>query len=238
MLRFSFCVICAIFIFCIPAQADRASKLNKKGIEAYNKQNTDESVRYFTDALVERPESPELRFNRGTALSAAGKTEDSVNELDRAASEFPQKNLSAAAYFNAGNTFFAAGDIEKAIEHYKLAVKLDQTSKDIRYNLELALQKQQQQQQNKDKEDQDNPDQENDQKDEDQKQQNQDRQEQEQENQPEAGQQQQPSREQTEQPMTPEEARRILDAMNNEEKKAFELRKQIMQEAAKQGDDW
>lgn len=252
MLRILACFFCLTLIVTQSAQADKASKLNKEGIEAYNNQKTEESVRYFTDALVERPESPELRFNRGTALSAAGKTEDAVNELNKAAAEFPSKDLSAAAYFNAGNTFFAAGDLEKAIEQYKQAVKLDQTSKDIRHNLELALQKkeqQEQQEQQKQNHDQDKQDQEQNKENEEKQEQNeqnkedqeqQDQQEQEQENQPESEEQeqQQQSQEQTEQPMTPEEAKRILDAMNDEEKKALELRKQIMQEAAKQGDDW
>ncbi len=254
MLRILANFFCLLLIFLHSAQADKASKLNEEGIEAYKNQKAEESVRYFTDALVERPESPELRFNRGTALSAAGKTEDAVNELNRAAAGFPSKDFSAAAYFNAGNTLFAAGDIEKAIEQYKQAVKLDQTSKDIRHNLELALQKreqQQQQQEQQQNQDQDKQDQDqnkeneekqdqNEQNNEDKEQQDQNQQEQEQENQPESEEQeqQQQSHEQTEQPMTPEEAKRILDAMNDEEKKALELRKQIMQEAAKQGDDW
>ena len=38
--------------------------------------------------------------------------------------------------------------------------------------------------------------------------------------------------------MTPEEAQRILDAMNDEEKEAFDLQKMRMKKTMRQGDDW
>ena len=55
------------------AGADKASSSNRKGISAYNDQKFEESAGRFTEALVERPDAPELRFNLGTALSPRGK---------------------------------------------------------------------------------------------------------------------------------------------------------------------
>ena len=232
------------------SRADKASKINDNGIKAYNEQKLDESIDRFTEALVERPDSPELRFNRGTALSAAGKKEEALNELEKSAGTFTKKELSAAAHYNAGNTFFSSGDLKGAIDEYKKAVKLDQSSPDIRHNLELALRmlKEQQQDENQEEEDQNKNDQNNEnqnndeeKEDEDQKQddqqnesknddqQNQEQQQQDQQN------QQQPEQQQ---PMTPEEAQRILDAMNDEEEKALDLRRKMMINAIGQGDDW
>ena len=53
-------------------------------------------------------------------------------------------------------------------------------------------------------------------------------------------QQQQQSKQQDSenQPMTPEEAKRILDALNDEEKKALALRRIQMKTGMRQGDDW
>ena len=151
-------ILLLIFLLSLPltTHADKASKLNKKGIESFKENNLEESARFFTEALVERPDSPDLRFNRGTALSATDKKDEAVNELEKAAQTFEKEELSAAAHFNAGNTFFATEDLNEAIESYKKAVKLDQSSRDIRHNLELAVRKLQEQQQQQQQEKQDN----------------------------------------------------------------------------------
>ena len=138
-----------IVLWPIISNADKAANLNKKGIELYRENKLEESTKLFTEALVERPDSPQLRFNRGTALSATGKKDEAVSELDKAANTFKNNELSAAAHFNSGNTFLTAGELNEAIEKYKKALKLDQTSRDIRNNLELAIRKLQQQQQQK-----------------------------------------------------------------------------------------
>ena len=249
-------ILTVMFIMVLPmsSRADKASKLNKKGIEAYRKNNLDESKKLFTEALVEKPDSPHIRFNRGTALSTLGKSEEAISELERSANTFTGRDFSAAAYFNAGNTFFAADNLQGAIEEYKKAVKLDQSSLDIRHNLEFALRKlqeqqqQQQQQQNDDKKKKEDSqtndeqnidnDKENDQKqDEDE---NKDRDsrndEQKREDDQQQQQQQQQVNENKEQAMSKEEAERLLDAIDDEEKKAFELRKMMMQSEVEQGD--
>ena len=147
------------------ASADKAASSNRKGVEAYNAKRYEESLNRFTDALIERPNAPELHFNRGTALSALGKKDDAVRELSSAASEFKAKDLSAGSYYNAGNTLFAAEDFKGALEWYKTAVKLDQKSGDIRYNLELAARKlTEQKKQPSDKDTRNKDDQKNDQK--------------------------------------------------------------------------
>ena len=235
-------ILLTIFVVLMPVSsiADKASKLNKKGIESYNEQKLEESVNLFTEALVEQPDSPELRFNRGTALSAVGKKDEAISELEKSANTFKKSELSAASHFNAGNTYFTSGDLNGAIEEYKKAVKLDQSSKDIRHNLELALRMlrdEQQQQKNKgNEEDKENGDEEK------QTKQDQDENKEQKENENEEKQNeqdQQPQQQENEQqPMTPEEAQRILDALNDEEKKAFELRKMKMLSEMRQGDDW
>ena len=141
-----FSAVTAFFIWTGVAHGDKASKVNKRGIDAFDKQNFEESVEHFTEALVESPDTPELKFNRGTALSELGKTEEALNELISSAIQLEKTDRSAAAYFNAGNTLFSSNNIEGAIEEYKQAVKLDQSSEDIRHNLELAIRKLNQQQ--------------------------------------------------------------------------------------------
>ena len=244
-------ILLIILMFALPlnSHADKASKLNKKGLGSYRDNNIEESAQFFTEALVERPDSPELRFNRGTALSATDKKDEAVNELEKAAHTFDSNEFSAAAHFNAGNTFFNAGELNEAIESYKKALKLDQSSRDIRHNLELAVRKlreqqqQQQQQQEKkeneqkkdDSEEQQQDDQEQEKKDEQKDDKSENKNNEQQDNQ---NQQQQQQQEKEEQPMTREEAQRLLDAIDDEEKKAFSLRREKMRTEMRQGDDW
>ncbi len=209
---------------------DNAASINRKGIDAYRHKRFDESVKQFTEALIERPNTPELKFNRGTALSAFGQKDEAVSELDGAAAEFKSKEHSAAAHFNAGNAYFSANDFRGAVDEYRRAVKLDQKSTDIRHNLELALRKLDKQKKDESKKDSDK-------KDEKKKgDQNQSPQNQKKQDKMEQGQsKQQPS---DVQPMTKEEAQRLLDAMNADEKKSLSIRNKQMQTRMRPGDDW
>ncbi|MCE5251814.1 tetratricopeptide repeat protein [bacterium] len=234
--------------------ADPASTANKRGIEAYNRKDYEKSLGYFNDALVERPDTPKLNFNRGTALSALNKPEEAVNEFLSAARKLGNSGETAAAYFNAGNTLMAANNFEGAIGEYKNAVKLDPSSPDIRHNLELAVRKlnQQKEEQKKDKQQQNNEKQQNEDKNkqkeqdkkEQEKQQDKSKEQQNKSQSPQDGekkdQQQQPSQQQDNQvmPMTPEEAKRLLDAINNDEKRALSQRYTQMKTGIRQGDDW
>lgn len=246
-----FLAITAALLIPVTAHADRASSANKRGIEAYDNQNFEESVEQFTEAIVVRPDSPELKFNRGTALSSLNKTDEALKELKAAAGSFEKKEQAAASHFNAGNTLFFPNNLEAAIEEYKRAVMLDQSSEDIRHNLELAVrrlneqQKQQQQDQNRENEKKKDGEEENR---EDQKEQ--EKQENEKDSQsdktqpPEDGEQQDQNQQQSKQqdsevmPMTEEEAQRLLDAINDDEKKALSQRYMKMKASMRQGDDW
>jgi Ca-activated chloride channel homolog len=233
--------------------SDKASSCNKKGIKAYNNKKYDESVKQFTEASVQRPDSPELKFNLGTSLSQSGKKDEALSELHTAADGFKSKELSAAACFNAGNTLFAAGDYQGALDEFRKAVRLDQNSKDIRYNLDLAARKLSEAEQKK-KEQQDGKQKDN--KDKNQNQQNQqnkdsknknDKQNDEQKNKNENRQKDQAQNQEQQnsdqkkseyQPMTREEAERLLNTMSDEEKKALSLRNKRLLIPTGQDNDW
>jgi len=240
------------------ACADKASAAAKKGIDAYNEKNYEDSSMYFSEALVERPDSPEIKFNLGTALSEQKLAEDAVRTLESAASEFSDPAMKAEAHYNAGNTLFLTGDLKQAIDHFKQAVKLDQNDSDYRHNLELAVRKYQQQQkqqqqrpeqkkkddkQNKqDMKDEDTTEDENSQQNKDseqeQKEERSKTQNSEQDQRQDSEQQQSNQQMNQDSPMTLDEARRILDALSDEEKRALSLRKQEMKQEMRQGDDW
>ncbi|MCD6308319.1 MAG: tetratricopeptide repeat protein, partial [Candidatus Latescibacteria bacterium] len=253
-------LVAAVFLTtaCGTAFADKAARYNKKGVEAFKEQSFDESASHFMDAVVENPDAPELRFNLGTALSEKKETEEALKQLNIATQGLDAPKMKAAALFNAGNTNFLAGNLEAAIDEYKQALRFDQESRDIRQNLELAIRKYQQQQKqkndkdkkedgknkkdnDKDKQDEQNG-KNNEKKKNEEKQNNEEKKNQtenSEENKPEDQQQQPSSQDQSEsRPMSMEEAKRILDALSDEEKKALSLRRMQMQTDMRQGDDW
>ena len=227
-----------LLLWPLTVMADISSSSNKKGIDSYNKSNYEESVKNFTDALVEQPDSPVLKYNLGTTLSELGKKEESLRELSSAAKGSDNDELTSSAHFNAGNTLFRSNDFEKAINEYNEALKHDQSSKDIRHNLELAARKlQDQQQQKKENNKEENKD---DKKKDAQENQNKKPEDEEQKDKEQKNQQQQEPHQQKseDRPMTQEEAQRLLDAINNEEEKVLSLRRMKMKADMRQGDDW
>ena len=229
MNRIVMMVIAVLLLAPVLAYGDKAAAINRKGIDAYRDKKYDESVEQFTEALIERPDTPELKFNRGTALSAMGNKDEALGELSGAASEFKSKQNAAAAHYNAGNVFFTANDFRNAVEEYSRAVKLDQKSPDIRHNLELALRKLAEQKKNESKKD---PKKEDEQKKGNQK--NQSSREKQEKTEQDKSQKQQSDV----QPMTKEEAERLLDAMNADEKKSLSLKNKQMQTRMGTSDDW
>jgi Ca-activated chloride channel homolog len=215
-----------------PAGADKAASANRKGIHAYRDEKFEDSSTRFTEALVERPDAPELHFNLGTALAAQGKKDGAMNELMSAARGLDTKEKAAAANFNAGNLLLASNDYQGAVEAFKKAVKLDQQSPDIRHNLELAVRKL-----NDRKKDQSNKDnqEKKGERDNNQKNKSQNQNKQQQQNKEQQQSQQQNS---DLKPMTKDEAQRLLNAINDDEKKSLSLRHQQMKTKVRQGDDW
>jgi tetratricopeptide (TPR) repeat protein len=244
-------------VFCAfsgQSYADKAPGFNEEGISAFEEGDYEASLEYFTDALVERPESPLLKYNRGTALAAMGKTEEALSELQDAASGFEKPEHAAAAHYNSATLLLNENKLPEAIDEFKSALKLDHDSEDIRHNLELAVRKMQQQQQQQQDQQQEGEQEkeesgENQQEKQDQEQQNQE-QDQQQDGQSESqppDSREEPS-EQTQQassqqpmesrPMTEEEAQRLLDALNDEEEKSQSQRFMEMRSTIRPGDDW
>lgn len=163
-------------------------------------------------------------FNLGDALYRQGDPAAAQQQFERSARESRDPADQARAYHNLGNSHLAQQRPQQAIEAYRQALRRDPSDEDTRYNLAYAqrLLKQQQQQQNKDQqkqEDQENKDQEQ-QQGQDKKDQEQDQEQQDQQQQKpgEEGRQDQQQQAQQPQRMSREEAERLLDALDRQER--------------------
>jgi tetratricopeptide (TPR) repeat protein len=235
--------------------ADALSRKNSKANKLYDDKKYEEALKVYRDAQIEAPESAELHYNIGTTLYRKKKFDEGLKELEKSLSS-QDAVTQQKTYYNMGNCHYRAGDdmikmgqqegverLKQSIEAYKKALELDPNDQDAKFNIEFVQnklkelaqnspqdknkQKQQQQQQQNQKQQQQQKDQEQKQ-DQQQQQQQQDAQEQE-------G-QQQPQLKKAE--MSEEDAKRILDALKDEEK---DLQKKLRRIPGKPGrvvKDW
>ena len=245
------------------AWGDSFSSSNKKGTKAYRRaqehlekgekdkaaESLEEALRFYRDAEIEKPESPELSYNLGNVMHQQEKYQDALERYYRALGS-EEIEHQAFSYYNLGNTFYRSGKYPEAIQAYQKCLELTPDDEDAKYNLEFVrkkmkemLDKEQQRQQNQQQQQQQSEQQEQQQQTQ-QQQQQQEQQDQEQEgqNQPQEPEQQQQQRQEQMEPkegMTEEEAERILNALKDDEKELLKKQKRAPRgQGRRGGKDW
>jgi len=141
----------------IPEARASASSKNKEGNKLYEEKKYPEALKRYTEAQLEAPDSPQLHYNLGNVFFRQGEVEKAREEYRRALAA-ADKSLDPRAVYNLGNTFFSQQQYQEAVEAYQRTLKLAPKDMDAKRNLELALlamkqQKQQQQSSGKDQKD-------------------------------------------------------------------------------------
>ena len=196
------------------AQGER--KYIRHGNKEYEDKAFEESELQYRKALEKDLSSYEGNFNLGDALYKQEKFEDASKKFSGLASSEKDRMELAKIYHNLGNSLLQSNQVEESIEAYKNALRNNPEDYETKHNLAWALnllQQQQQQQQNQDQNQQNQ-----------EQQQNQDQQDQQQQDQEQQEQQQ----EQQNDKISKEDANRILEALQQDEKQLQEkLRKQM-----------
>lgn len=207
----------------------RDATIDPKKVDSLKYKSAEES---YKKALDEKPDSYEATYNLGNAYYRQKNFKDAVTQYKIAANKNMPKNEQAWNFHNMGNTLLQSGQIQESIEAYKNALKNNPRDKETKYNLAYAQymlkKQQQQQQQNQDQKDQ-NKDQDKDQQKQDQ--QNQDKKDQQDQKKEQNQEQEQQDKKQAQKKdqISKEDAQRMLEAMQNDEKKTQEkVKKQQM----------
>lgn len=215
------------------AQNDR--KVNRQGVKSYEHGDYSEAEVQFRMAEDINHESFEAEYNTGAALYKQEKYEESFEQFGTVAEKVEDPEAKANVWHNVGNSLLESQKYAESIEAYKSSLRLNPSDQDTKYNLAYAKQKleEQQEQENQDQENQENQDQDQDQENQDQEnsdQENQDQEQQEQQDQEnqepqdqENQDQEQKDQEQKEQEAKPmeisrEDAERLLEAIQQQEK--------------------
>jgi Ca-activated chloride channel homolog len=121
--------------------------------------DAEEALKHYDKAAAALPGDPGVHFDRGAALYALSRFEEAGQEFLRA-TEAKDGALKAQAFYNLGNAFFKKEKFKEAVEAYKRTLALDPRDERAKWNLEIALRKEQEQKdkdkdkdKNKDKDD-------------------------------------------------------------------------------------
>ena len=207
----------------------------RKGNRTYKRGEYKDAELEYRKALDLDSTSTKARYNLAASLYKQERYDEAGQRYVTLAEEQGGKEeLGRDAMYNAANALFKSEKYDKSAELYKQVLRANPRDEQARYNLSEALrrlkkqQEQQKQQQNQQQQDQqqnqDKKDQQKDQENKDGKsdQQNQNDEQQSQGNQPKDEKQPQTSGQQAERPMSEEEAKQILQALEKQQGKAAE----------------
>jgi len=179
--------------------AQPAQKMVRSGNNKYNDGHFKEAEIDYRKALTKLPGSPKATFNLGNSLYKQQNYDQALSQYQKLALTENKETSKSNVFYNMGNSLFENKKYKESIDAYKMALRQNPKDEDIRYNLSYAMTKlQQEKKQQQDKKQQ-------------QKQQ---------QKQQEQKQQQQPKPN-----MSKQDADRMLNAMNNNEKRTLDKTK-------------
>ncbi len=126
---------CSFSIF-----GQETENLIQSGNEFYKQQQYDQAITKYNEALRLDPSNETVKYNLALALYRSDKKQESTklfNEL--ATSEKKNEDLRSNAFYNKGAVLSREKELEKSIEAYKNALRLNPTDKEARENLQKAL---------------------------------------------------------------------------------------------------
>ena len=226
------------------------AQVNNLGNDLFEEGDYVAALEEYEEAQELNPDTPELYYNEGNTLYRMEQYDDAIEKYDEALIE-AEDDLSALGYFNKGNVYFDREEYPLAIEEYKKVLRIDPENEDAKHNLELALSKippQEEQEQGEEPDENQEPgpqqqeqEQPQDQQDQQDEQNEQDQQEQENEEEQDEQQDQQQNNEQDEQqqeqqqqqptqtePITPEQARQLLESVSEDAETLQERLQQVL----------
>lgn len=127
----------------------------ERGNRLYREGRYEEAVAAYEKALRDGHDSPQLRYNLGTALVRLERFEEADRHLQLALRSVDPE-IRKRVYYNLGNRSLIPGRaggpqssqlLDAAIQNYRQALRLDPADLDAKWNLELALREREKQDQ-------------------------------------------------------------------------------------------
>lgn len=211
--------------------SQQEKKFIHEGNKQYSTENYSEAEKYYFQGLNKNKESYKSAFNLGDALYKQGKYEEAAEQFQALTHRPTSKDTLSKAYHNLGNSLLKSKKYQEGVDAYRNALKNNPNDEDTRYNLAYAQQMlRQEQKQEKDNKDKDNKDKDNkDKKDSKDKKDKKDENNKDKDKKDNKQKEDQEKKEKEEKPqqnqISKEDAKRLLDALQNDEKNLQEKMK-------------
>jgi len=216
------------FIFSLTGFSQQEKKFIHEGNQQYDNKKYSEAEKDYSRGLIKNKDSYKSAFNLGDAYYKQGKFKEAAEQFQSLTHRATSKDTLSKTYHNLGNSLLKTKKYQEGVDAYKNALKNNPKDDDTRYNLayaqEMLRQQQQQQKQDKDKKDKkdnkDNKDNKNkdkndkDKKDKDKK----DQDKKDQDKKDNKDKQNKPEEKPQQNQISKEDAKRLLDALQNDEK--------------------
>lgn len=227
-------VLSGIFIFFVGviSHTQSAHSLLRKADKDYEKEDYTSAEEGYRKSIEKRNDL-KAKYNLGNSTYKQDRFEEAIEHYSDALNMAETDRERSNAHYNLGNSLLKNGSLEESIESYKSALKYDPTDDEIRKNLFLAKlmqQRQQQQDQNEQNENQQNQKQQ-------QEQQENQNSEQEQQDQHISNQDQQQETAEA-QDLSKEDALKLLEVIENEEKNVQEKLRKVSGKKKNIKKDW
>lgn len=221
-------IVVSLLLIATIAFAQSEKKAVRQGNKEFKKGEYFDSEISYRSALDINPSSFKANFNLGDALYKQEKYEQAAQIFEDLASLNLDPVDKAKVFHNLGNMHFKQENFGESVEAYKNALRHNPNDMETKYNLAQAQrmlnEQQQQQDQDQDGEGEDN-------KQDDKKDQDKQDDKKDDKNQDQQDKKDQQKQEQQEQQISPEDARRMLEAIQNNEQK---IQDRVREEQARQ----
>lgn len=224
-----------MFAFPSFSYAQSEKKHLKDGNEAYKKSDYVTAEKQFGKALEKNKDSYKGAFNLGDAYYKQGKYEEAANQFQLLTHRATSKDTLAKAFHNLGNSLLKSKKYQESVDAYKNALKNNPNDADTRYNLAYAQQylKQQQEQQKKEQEKKDKEKKEDKDKNKDKDKKEKEEKEKEEKEKENKENKDKEKQEEQKNKISKEDAQRLLDALQNDEKNLQDKMKKIKAKGVK-----
>jgi tetratricopeptide (TPR) repeat protein len=210
------------------AQAENAQI--RKGNKEFKKANFSNAQVKYTGALEKNPLSFGANYNLGNTAFVQKNYEEATKHF----AEISQLNENASnlalANFNLGNSYMAQQKYQEAVQAYKTALKHNPDDYEAKYNLSYAQKKLKESQQNQQNQNKENQQDENKNENQQNKENNEEQNQEKQENQNQQNNENQNQNQPQKQKISPQDAQRLLKAIDEADKK---VQQKLAKEKAK-----
>lgn len=138
------CTILLCFAACLSVSGqvwrDKVSRENSAGNSCYREKSYSEALEKYVAAQDYKKPRPEISYNIANTLYQQKKYTEALKEYGKSVSA-AVSGLEQKVCFNKGNSYYQMGQYQAAAESYQKALEIDSKDRDAKHNLELALKK-------------------------------------------------------------------------------------------------